>query len=108
MKKFITLWISCSLLLAVGALAQQEDAQSTPTKKQRKKAKSAQAAQPSAGQPAQQAPHAGKRAKEHAAPPNKPHAQAPASKPTDTGADSNDAMKAEQKKSHKRQPAASE
>ena len=112
MKKFITIWIGCSLALAVGALAQQEDAQPTPTKKQHHKAKSAQAAQPSAGQPAQQAPpagpHAGKPAKEHAAAPNKPHAHAPATEPTDTGANSNDAMKAEQKKSHKGQPVASE
>ena len=86
-------------------------AQPTPTKKSHK-AKSAQAAQPSAGQPAQQAPpagpHAGKPAKEHAAAPNKPHAHAPATEPTDTGANSNDAMKAEQKKSHKGQPVASE
>ena len=78
MKKFITIWIGCSLALAVGALAQQEEAQPTPTKKQHHKAKSAQAAQPSAGQPAQQAPpagpHAGKQAKEHAAAPNHPHA----------------------------------
>ena len=112
MKKFITIWIGCSLALAVGALAQQEDAQPTPTKKQHHKAKSAQAAQPSAGQPAQQAspagPHAGKRAKEHAAAPNHPHAHTPATGPTDTGANSNDAMKAEQKKSHKGQPVASE
>ena len=98
MKKFITIWIGCSLALAVGALAQQEDAEPTPTKKQRQKAKSAQAAQPSAGQPAQQAPHAGKQAKGHAAAPKKPHAQAPAPGPTDTDANSNDAMKAEQKK----------
>ena len=115
MKKFITIWIGCSLALAVGALAQQEEAQSTPTKKERHKAKSAQAAQPSAGQPAQQAPaagpRAGKRAKEHAAAPNKPraqapatnpHSQAPATGPTDTGANSNDAQ-AEQKKSRKGQ-----
>ena len=106
MKKFITIWIGCSLALAVGALAQQEEP--TPTKKKGQKAKSAQAAQPSAGQPAQQAPHAGKQAKGHAAAPNKPHAQAPAPGPTDTDANSNDAMKAEQKKSHKGQPAASE
>jgi chemotaxis protein histidine kinase CheA len=115
MKKFITIWISCSLVLAVGALAQQEDPQSTPTKKQRKKAQSAQAAQPSAGQPAQQAPaarpHAGKRAREHGATPNNPqaaapatnpHEQAPATGPTDTEASSNDAQ-AEQKKSRKGQ-----
>ena len=108
MKKFITIWISCSLALAVGALAQQEEEQPTPTKKQRHKAKSAQTAHPSAGQPAQQAAHAGKQAKEHAAPPNKPHAQPPATKPTDTSANSNDAMKAAQKKSHKGKPAASE
>lgn len=112
MKKFITIWISCSLALAVGALAQQEEEQPTPTKKQHHKAKSAQAAQPSAGQPAQQAPHAGahggKQAKEHATAPNKPHAQPPATKPTDTSANSNDAMKAAQKKSHKGKPAASE
>ena len=129
MKKFITIWIGCSLALAVGALAQQEEAQPTPTKKQHK-AKSAQAAQPSAGQPGQQAPpagpHAGKQANGHAAAPNHPHAhtpatnphaqahatnphtQAPATGPTDTGANSNDAMKAEQKKNHKGQPAASE
>jgi len=119
MKKFITIWIGCSLALAVGALAQQEDAQSTPTKKQRHKAKSAQAAQPSAGQPAQQAPtaapHAGKRAKVHPAGANNPHAQAPAAKPrtqapatepNDTAANSNDSMKAEQKKGHKGQRAA--
>ena len=137
MKKFITIWISCSLALAVGALAQQEDAQSTPTKNQRKKAQSAQAAQPSAGQPAQQAPaaapRAGKRAKERAtapanpqaqapareraaapnnshaqAPATNPHRQAPAAGPTDTGANSNDAEKAEQKKSRKGQRATSE
>jgi chemotaxis protein histidine kinase CheA len=113
MKKFITIWIGCSLALAVGALAQQEEAQPTPTKKQRHKAKSEQAAQPSAGQPAQQAPaagpRAGKRAKERAPAPNKPHAQAPATNPhsqapatgpTDAGANSNDAQ-AEQKKSRK-------
>ena len=52
MKKFITIWIGCSLALAVGALAQQEEAQPSPTKKERHKAKSEQAAQPSAGQPA--------------------------------------------------------
>jgi hypothetical protein len=121
MKKFITIWISCSLVLAVGALAQQEDPQSTPTKKQRKKAQSAQAAQPSAGQPAQQAPaarpHAGKRAREHGATPNNPHAaapatnpheQAPATGPTDTEASSNDTEKADQKKSRKGQRAPSE
>jgi hypothetical protein len=117
MKKFITIWISCSLVLAVGALAQQEDPQSTPTKKQRKKAQSAQVAQPSAGQPAQQAPaarpHAEKRAREHGATPNNPHAaapatnpheQAPATRPTDTEASSNDAQ-AEQKKGRKGQRA---
>ena len=120
MKKFITICISCSLALAVGALAQQEDAQSTPTKKQRKKAQSAQAAQPS-GQPAQQAPaerpHAGKRAREHAATPNNPHAAAPTTNPhsqapatgaNGTDASSNDAMKAEQKKNRKGQRAADE
>ena len=120
MKKFITIWIGCSLALAVGALAQQEEAQPTPTKKQHK-AKSAHAAQPSAGQPGQQAPpagpHPGKQAKGHAAAPNHPHAHTPATNPhaqapatgqADTGANSNDAMKAEQKKNHKGQPAASE
>jgi len=119
MKKFITIWIGCSLALAVGALAQQEEAQPTPTKKQHK-AKSAHAAQPSAGQPGQQAPpagpHPGKQAKGHAAAPNHPHAhtpatnsheQAPATGPTDTGANPNDAQ-AEQKKNHKGQPATSE
>ena len=128
MKKFITIWIGCSLALAVGALAQQEEAQPTPTKKQHK-AKSAQAAQPSAGQPGQQAqpagPHAGKQAKGHAAAPNQPHAHTPATNPhaqahatnrhveapatrqADTGANSNDA-KAEQKKNDKGQTAASE
>ena len=127
---FITIWVACSLALAVGALAQQEEEQPSPTKKQRKKAPSAQAAQPSAGQPAQQAPaarpHAGKRAKERAPAPNNPHAQAPATNPhaqapatkpraqapstgaTDTDASSNDAMKAEQKKSRKGQRATSE
>ena len=84
MKKFITIWIGCSLALAVGALAQQEEAQPTPTKKQHK-AKSAHAAQPSAGQPGQQAPpagpHPGKQAKGHAAAPNHPHAHTPATNP---------------------------
>lgn len=106
MKKFITICIGCSLALAVGALAQQEEP--TPTKKKRQKAKAAQTAQPSAGRPAQQAPHAGKRTKEHAVAPNKSHAEAPATKPTDTSANSNDAMKAEQKKSRKGQRATSE
>jgi len=118
MKKFITIWIGCSLALAVGALAQQEEAQPTPTKKQHK-AKSAHAAQPSAGQPGQQAPpagpHPGKQAKGHAAAPNHPHAhtpatnsheQAPATGPTGTGANSNDAQ-AEQKKNRKGQRATS-
>src|SRR5215470_5095324 len=105
MKKFITIWISCSLALAVGALAQQDDAQPTPNKKQRHKAKSAQAAQPSAGQPDQQAPRAGKRARERAGAPNKPQSQAPATGPTETSANSNDAMNAEQKKGRKGQRA---
>jgi hypothetical protein len=126
MKKFITIWIGCSLALAVGALAQQEESQPTPNKKQHK-AKSAQAAHPPAGQPGQQAPpagpHAGKQAKGHPAAPNQPHAhtpatkphaqahatnpheQAPATRPTDVGANSNDAQ-AEQKKNHKGQGAA--
>jgi hypothetical protein len=123
MKKFIAILIGCSLALSVGALAQQEDAQPTPTKKQHHKGKSAQAAQPSTGQPGQQAapagphagkqappagPHTGKPAKEHAAAPNHPHAHAPATGPTDTGANSNDAMKAEQQKSHQGHKAASE
>jgi Putative peptidoglycan binding domain len=105
MKKLIAVSIGCSLVLAVGALAQQEDAQSTPNKKQRRKARAAQAAQPAPGQPAQQAPaarpHGGKRARERAAAPNNPHAQpdnphaqVPATgAPDTTGANSNAAMK---------------
>ena len=114
MKKFITIWIGCSLSLAVGALAaQQEDAQSTPSKKQHSKAHSAQATQPLAGQPAHQAPaaklHGGKRAGERgAAPANLPHAQSPASPGTDTNANSNAAMKTQQKQNRKKNEATAE
>lgn len=111
MKKFITIWIGCSLALAAGTLAQQEDAQSTPTKKQHRKAQAAQAAQPSAGQPAPPAPpartHAGKRAKERAAAAGNP-AQAPATRATDTNANSNATMKAQQRENRRERKAAGE
>jgi hypothetical protein len=74
MKKFITVWISCSLALAVTALAQQDDTQPTPRKKKRQEnAQAAQqgspAARPQAGRPAAAGgrQHPGRRAREAAA-----------------------------------------
>jgi hypothetical protein len=81
MKKIITILISCSLALAVSAIAQQETPQPTPSKKQQRKAHAASAAQspagPQAGQPAAR-PHAGRKAREQAAAAANPNAQAPA------------------------------
>ena len=48
MKKFITIWIGCSLALAAGALAQQDEAQPTPKKKQQEKAHTAEQGKPTA------------------------------------------------------------
>ncbi len=103
MKKFITIWIGCSLALAVGALAdQQEEAQSTPGKKQHRKAQSAQTAHPLTGQQAPVAmPHGRKRAKERGAAPANPHTQSPANPGANTNANSNAAMKAERKRNRK-------
>ncbi|MGB8341946.1 MAG: peptidoglycan-binding protein [Chthoniobacterales bacterium] len=48
MKKFITIWIGCSLALAAGALAQQDEAQPTPKKKGQEKARAAEQGKPTA------------------------------------------------------------
>jgi hypothetical protein len=72
MKKFITVWISCSLALAAGAMAQQDEATPAPKKKQHEKAQGSPegrpAAKPQAERPASQ-PRPGKR-KEATAPEN--------------------------------------
>lgn len=81
MKKFITIWISCSLALAAGALAQQDEAQPTPKKKQQEKARAAEQgkpmAEPRAARPAPK-PHAAKKAKEPVAASDKARSQTPA------------------------------
>lgn len=55
MKKIITIMIGCTLALAAGAIAQQDDAQATPgkKKKQQQKAEASAEGQPAAGQPAE-------------------------------------------------------
>ena len=79
MKKFITIWIGCSLALAAGALAQQDEAQPTPKKKQQEKARAAEqgkpTAEPRAARPAPK-PHAAKTVKPPFA--ATPNAKAPA------------------------------
>lgn len=50
MKKFITIWISCSLALAASAMAQQDQASPAPKKKQHEKAQAAKEAQSPAKQ----------------------------------------------------------
>ena len=79
MKKFITIWISCSLALAASVLAQQDEAQPTPKKKQQGKAHTTEqgkpTAEPQATRPAPK-PHAVKTVKEPVA--ATPHAKATA------------------------------
>ena len=81
MKKFITIWIGCSLALAAGALAQQDKAQPTPKKKQQENARAAEqgkpTAEPRAVRPAPK-PHAAKKAKEPVAVSHKARPQTPA------------------------------
>ena len=86
MKKIITLLMSCSMALAVSAIAQQ-DASPSPTKKQQRQERrqkraaaaegSTQAPAAQAGQPAAR-PHAGRRAQERAAAMENNNAQTPA------------------------------
>jgi hypothetical protein len=81
MKKIITILISCSLALAASAMAQQEEASATPSKKQQRKEHAASGAQtpagPQAGQPAAR-PHAGRKARERAPAATNANAPAPA------------------------------
>jgi hypothetical protein len=80
MKKIITIVISCSLALAAGAMAQQEEASATPNKKQQRKEHAASEAQSPAGRQTQEPgarPRAGRRARERAATENA-NAQTPA------------------------------
>jgi hypothetical protein len=76
MKRFITILISCSLALTAGAMAQQDEAQPTPKKKQQEKAHGPKEAQPAAhpqtSRPGQ-GPHAVPKTKEPVAGP--PHAR---------------------------------
>ena len=48
MKRFIAILISCSLALTAGAMAQQDEAQPTPKKKQQEKAQGSKEAQSAA------------------------------------------------------------
>jgi hypothetical protein len=81
MKRIITIVISCSLALATGLMAQQEDASATPNKKQQRKDHAASAAQSPTGpqaQPPSARPRAGRRARERAAAMENANAQSPA------------------------------
>jgi hypothetical protein len=81
MKRIITIVISCSLALATGLMAQQEDASATPNKKQQRKEHAASAAQSPTGpqaQPPSARPRAGRRARERAAAMENANAQSPA------------------------------
>jgi hypothetical protein len=84
MKKFITIFISCSLALTAVASAQQDEAQATPGKKKHKqqqeeKANAAPGA-PQAEHPSQR-PHGGMKAQERRAERQKARAEAPANAP---------------------------
>jgi hypothetical protein len=91
MKKMITMLISCSLALAAGAMAQQEE-QSPPEKKQQAKAhpgKEAPAAEkPQANRPGTR-PHAGKKAQEPVPAGDNARAQAPAQEPANATTNAN-------------------
>jgi Putative peptidoglycan binding domain len=83
MKKFITIFISCSLALSAGAMAQQDEAQATPGKKKQQQHEKAHAAvdaqaptAPQAKRPADR-PHGGMKAQEH----RNARAEAPANAP---------------------------
>lgn len=85
MKKLITIMIGCTLALAAGAIAQQDDAQATPgkKKKQQQKAQAAAEAQPAAGQPADRSearPPKGKKSPEQRAERRNARAERQASK----------------------------
>jgi hypothetical protein len=84
MKKFITIFISCSLALTAVASAQQDEAQATPGKKKHKqqqeeKANAAPGA-PQAEHPSQRS-HGGMKAQERRAERQKGRAEAPANAP---------------------------
>lgn len=92
MKKCITIVISCSLALAAGAMAQQEDAQPTPKKKQHEEGQAAQEAGSPAKQQAERPParpHAAKKAKEPVAATDNAKAQAPAKEPANVTPNAN-------------------
>jgi hypothetical protein len=81
MKKFITIFISCSLALSAGAMAQQDEAQPTPKKKQQEKAHAPREPQspahPQGERPANR-PNPGMKAKEPVTAPPHPRAHVPA------------------------------
>ncbi len=111
MKKFITILISCSLALAAGAMAQQDEAQPTPKKKQPEKAHATRAPQPPAhpahpahpqGEQPANRPHPGMTAQEHVTASPHPQAHAPANK----SASANPNANAQTGQQHKKGPQA--
>jgi Putative peptidoglycan binding domain len=108
MKKFIAITIGCSLIFAVGALAQQDDTQQQRKKKHQQKAEAAQQGESPAGKPARQMPAAKPRAKERAAAPQKSNVHAPEAGTHETNTKPKAGMKAEQKQARKERKAGGE
>ena len=93
MKKILVTLVSCSLALAAGAVAQQDEPQASPAKKQARhphqQEHAAQGAQNGAAQPANH-PNAGQHAKQHAAAmENNSNGQSSATSATATHPDTN-------------------
>lgn len=92
MKKFITIFISCSLALAAGAIAQQDETSPAPKKKQHQKEQAGQEAappaRPQAERPANRPPGAA-RMKEPGAAARHPKAETPATEPAQASPNAN-------------------
>jgi Putative peptidoglycan binding domain len=80
MKKLITIWISCSLVLAASAMAQQDEEQQTQKKKQSEKASPAREAKPAANAESARKEHAETKAPGQAKTPPKPESTRPVTK----------------------------